>query len=201
MTTNSINFNKHLEDKRANQAREVETNRSNLVQEAETKRHNLATEDIQERNLQELIRHQLASENISYSQLANALTVASIGAQGRISSAAIGAAASRYASDNAFAANMAATKQRESAAKLSADTSLTGISMQTSTSRDIAGINNAWNAYNVGRQIKSNEDINQANIEQRERQSKRESMTKFVTSEGNTIVGGALKFIPIGGLK
>lgn len=51
MTSNQINYQKHLEDVRSNKARESETNRSNLVNEGltrsrdqETKRANLARE-------------------------------------------------------------------------------------------------------------------------------------------------------------
>lgn len=214
MTTNSINYNKHLEDKRANVARENETQRANLAQEAETKRHNLATEEIAQANLQELIRHQTVSEQLSLEQMLNALSVAQIGAQGRVSSAAIGAAASRYASDNAFASNMASVAQRQYATEIGALTSKYTADMQASTSRDVASMNNAWNSYNVSRQIRSNESINSANVaqreresirnqEQRERESKRTNLVNLIngqSSAASNLAGSALKFLPLGGI-
>lgn len=49
MTANQINYARHLEDKRHNEATESETKRNNLVVSTETNRHNLATEAEQAR--------------------------------------------------------------------------------------------------------------------------------------------------------
>lgn len=194
MTTNSINYNKHLEDKRTNLAKETETNRSNLANEAEIKRHNLETEEIARQQLEELKRHQQVTEGQVYDQLANALTVASIGAQGRVTSANISAAASRYASDNAFAANMAGVKQRDVASQRSYDSSIYSTDISSQTTRDVTSTNNAWNAYNVGRQLQSQA----ADREQRERSNIRDNQTKVGTEAMRDLTQFGTSFLRIG---
>lgn len=202
MTTNSINYNKHLEDKRSNVAREHETNRANLAQEAETKRHNLATEDITERNLQELVRHNVSTEGLSAQQLKNALAIAQIGAGATLSAANISAAASRYATDNNFTSTMAGVEQRRQAAEIGALTSRYSADKSASSHLQAASISGSWNAYNVTRQIASNEKIEAANREQRNKENVRNNLTQFINGQSQAatnLVGSTLKFIPIGG--
>lgn len=202
MTTNSINYNKHLEDKRSNQAREIETNRSNLAQEAETKRHNIATEDITERNLQELVRHNMSSENLTSQQLKNALAIAQIGAGATISAANISAAASKYASDNNFVSSMAGVQQRQEAAEIGALATRYSADKSASSRLQSASLTGSWNAYNVTRQIAANERIATADREQRNKENIRNNLTQFINGQSNAatnLVGSTLKFIPIGG--
>lgn len=202
MTTNSINYNKHLEDKRSNQAREFETNRSNLAQEAETKRHNLATEEITERNLQELVRHNVSTESLTSQQLKNALAIAQIGAGATISAANISAAASRYATDNNFASTMAGIQQKREAAEIGALTTRYSADKSANSRVQAASVSGSWNAYNVSRQIASNEQITSADREQRNKENVRNNLTQFIngqSSAATNLVGSALKFIPIGG--
>lgn len=88
MTHNQIAYAAHLENQRHNVTSETETERQNRVFLTETNRHNLATEAISaesnvinarhvdnqytlgSRNLDENIRHNIASENIGYIQAA-----------------------------------------------------------------------------------------------------------------------------------
>lgn len=202
MTTNSINYNKHLEDKRANLAREVETNRSNLANEAETKRHNLATEQLTDRNLQELIRHNQASESISYQQMRNALSIASLSAGATVQAAGINAAATRYASDNNFQSAMAGVQQRRDQAVTEAGTSRYVVNTQSNTQKYTNYWRNQWDAYNVTRQLNSREKIEAENREQRNRENLRNNITNFINGQSNSaanLVGSSLKFLPIGG--
>lgn len=65
MTRNQIEYQKHLETGRHNQATEQETARNNRVVEVETNRHNLATELTANNTLTEANRHNRASERLT----------------------------------------------------------------------------------------------------------------------------------------
>lgn len=70
MTTNQINYWNLQENKRHNVVTEGETNRHNVATETETNRHNLATEAVDLGKLNESIRHNQRTEQISAATLA-----------------------------------------------------------------------------------------------------------------------------------
>lgn len=73
MTTDQVNYQKIVEDRRHNLASEQETYRSNVARESETYRSNRAKEDETIRSNKareyETNRHNVASENLGYGQL------------------------------------------------------------------------------------------------------------------------------------
>lgn len=70
MTQNQIEYWKHRETKRSNQARETETNRANLVREAQTWRQIKDAWHFNDLNFRESQRRNRASETIQKDQLA-----------------------------------------------------------------------------------------------------------------------------------
>lgn len=111
--THRSNLANELESQRANRAREAENYRSNraneaiessklaesirsnMARETETHRSNLSNEGLKRAELGETNRHNLATESLSRLQMQNALQVARIGAEARISSATISANTAR----------------------------------------------------------------------------------------------------------
>lgn len=65
MTTLGLDYLKHQEQRRSNLANERETNRANLAKEGENLRHNTATEEQARLELDERIRSNTATENLT----------------------------------------------------------------------------------------------------------------------------------------
>lgn len=139
MTHNQIAYQEHMERKRNNAAVEAETHRANVERENENKRHNLATETethrsntvyegIEQSKLGEMIRSNMAKEQIQRWS-----------AQKQYEVGMANAAASRYAADRGAQASMYSADRRYEGSKYSADSSKS--SNKYSTDRNVDSAN------------------------------------------------------------
>lgn len=110
ITSNQVAYNQHLENSRANRAREVETYR-----------HNLAQEDLGNRTLIETVTHNRNTEALQHE--ANQFNYA-VGMEN--------AAAHRYAADRSYAASVYSANVHAAATRYSADQALKASNVRAS---------------------------------------------------------------------
>lgn len=189
MTTNSINYNRHLEDVRSHKAGESENFRSNLAREIETNRHNLATEYLSRDQLIEQARSNRANEALKRAGYSTQLASAGIAANANRFGSTLSHLSSLYSANSAANSARNVAQMNTSASRYSADVSASGRERAASISAQ-ASRDNTWITSNANRSIAEANRISNERIAQARNQTE---VVKSIFGGLTNLAGSALK--------